>query len=239
MAAPIACIAMTESSAAASLYRLMAWLSPAFPVGAYAYSHGIEWAVEAGAITDRDTLAAYIATTLRDGAGRSDAILFAHAFRAAAARDASALRAVAELAAALPASTERRLETRQQGAAFIAALSAAWPAAGLVLYEAIEDLPASYPVAVAIAAAAHDIALAPALAGAMQAFAANLVSAGVRLVPLGQSDGQRVTARLETEIAAVVQAALTAPLDAVGGAAFLGDIAAMRHETQHTRLFRS
>jgi urease accessory protein len=107
------------------------------------------------------------------------------------------------------------------------------------LYRWIEDLPASAPLAIAIAAAAHDIPLAPALACTLQAFAANLVSAGVRLVPLGQSDGQRVTAGLEREVAAVVAMALAAPLDAVGGAAFLGDIAAMRHETQHTRLFRS
>jgi urease accessory protein len=235
-----ASIAMNEMpDSGAGLYRLMAWLSPAFPVGAYAYSHGIEWAVEAGAVGDRDTLGGYVAAILRDGAGRSDAILFAHAFRAAKAGDAPGLRAVAELAAALPASAERHLETRQQGAAFIAAISAAWPAPSLALFQSVADLPASYPVAVAIAAAAHGVALEPALACYLQAFAANLVSAGVRLVPLGQSDGQRIVARLETDVASVSAAARNAPLDAVGGAAFLGDIAAMRHETQHTRLFRS
>ena len=227
------------SDAGPGLYRLMAWLSPAFPVGAYAYSHGIEWAVESGVIDDRDTLRDYIATILRDGAGRSDAILFAQAFRAAASENAARLRDIAELAAALPSSAERQLETRQQGLSFMAALRAAWPAPGLALYDAIVDMPPSYPVAVGVAAAAHSIALAPALAAYLQAFAANLVSAGVRLVPLGQSDGQRVTAYLEAEVAAATRAALAAALDDVGSAAFLADIAAMRHETQHTRLFRS
>jgi urease accessory protein len=230
---------MSEQPTAAGLYRLLAWLSPAFPVGAYAYSHGLEWAVEACAVTDRDSLAAYVAALLREGGGRSDAILFAHAFRAAAARDREALRAVAELAAALPASAERRLETSQQGASFITALSASWPAPDLALYDALQGLAASYPVAVAIAAAAHRIPLEPALACFVQAFAANLVSAGIRLVPLGQTDGQRVTAGLQAHVVACVRVGLAAPLESVGGAAFLGDIAAMRHETQYTRLFRS
>lgn len=229
-------IRMTEP---AQLYRLLAWLSPAFPVGAYAYSQGIEWAVEEGTISDRDTLLRWVRTILAQGGGRNDAILFAHAHRAAAARDEAGLREIAELAAASVSGCERRLETSQQGASFATAVASSWPADGLSLYRALGAIALTYPVAVAIAAAAHDIALAPSLAAYLQGFAANLVSAGVRLVPLGQTDGQRAIAALEQPVADCARVALSLPLDAIGGSAFLADIASMRHETQHTRLFRS
>jgi urease accessory protein len=224
---------------AAALYRLLAWLSPSFPVGAYAYSQGIEWAVEDSAITDRETLLDWIRFVLLQGSGRSDAILFAHAHRAASTSDVPRLHEVAELAAALVSCAERKLETTQQGASFATAISASWPAERLSLFRALGDVPLTYPVAVAMAAAAHDVPLDAILPAYLQALAANLVSAGVRLVPLGQTDGQRATAALEQPVADCAAMALDAPLDAVGGCAFLADIAAMRHETQHTRLFRS
>jgi urease accessory protein len=225
---------MPNSSA---LYRLMAWLSPAFPVGAFSYSSGIEWAVEAGDIKNAATLQAWLGVMLADGGGFCDAVLFAHAHRAI--DDDKALRAVAELAAAFAPSKERHLETTAQGNAFVEATRAAWPCAAIERLKKIWDGPVAYPVAVAVAAAGHGIALEPALAAYLQAVAANWVSAGVRLIPLGQSDGQRVLAALEPVVAATAQRALTARLDDLGSSAFRADLASARHETQYTRLFRS
>ncbi len=175
----------------------MAWLSPAFPVGAFSYSSGIEWAVEAGDIKDAATLKAWLGVMLADGGGFCDAVLFANAHRAAMSSDDKALRDVAELAAAFAPSKERHLETTAQGNAFVEAARNAWPCPAIDRLKAAWDGPVAYPVAVAVAAAGHGIALEPALAAYLQALAANWVSAGVRLIPLGQTDGQRVLAALE------------------------------------------
>ena len=222
-----------------ALYRLLAWLSPAYPVGAFSYSGGIEWAVEAGDIKDAETLQRWIAAMIANGSGSCDAVLFAHAHRATAARDEDALRATAELATALVPSKERFLETTAQGRAFLDATRAAWPCAALDHLSAVWDGPLAYPIAVSVAAAGHGIALGPALAAFLQAVTANLVSAGVRLVPLGQTDGQRVLATLEGVIAATRARALQCPLDEIGSATFRADLAGMHHESQYTRLFRS
>jgi urease accessory protein len=215
----------------------MTWLSPAFPVGGFSYSHGLEWVVETGKVTDAAALGGWIEDILIHGTGRTDAIFLAQAWRAVAANDAAALREVTELAAAFAPSAERRLETLAQGAAFMSAVKAVWP------HRAISDLSAqqeiAYPVAVGACAAAHALPLAETAHAFVQAFAANLVSAGVRLVPLGQTDGLRVIARLEPLIPRIVASALGASLDDVGGIAVMADIASMRHETQYTRLFRS
>ncbi len=223
----------------AALYRLMAWLSPAFPVGAFSYSSGIEWAVEANDITNAETLKAWLGVMLADGGGYCDAVLFAHAHRAIASNDDKTLREVAELAAAFAPSKERHLETTAQGNAFVEATRAAWACEAIERLKTIWDGPVAYPVAVATAAAGHGIALEPALAAYLQAVVANWVSAGVRLIPLGQSDGQRVLAALEPIVTATVQRALTAKLDDLGSSAFRADLASARHETQYTRLFRS
>jgi urease accessory protein len=222
-----------------SLYRLMAWLSPAFPVGAFSYSSGIEWAVEAGDIRDAGTLKDWLGVMLAEGGGLSDAVLFTNAHRAAHANDDKALHAVAELAAAFAPSKERHMETTAQGNAFVEASRAAWPCAAIDRLKTLWDGPVAYPVAVAVAAAGHGIALEIALAAYLQAVAANWVSAGVRLIPLGQSDGQRVLAALEPAVAATAQRALYVKLDDIGSAAFRADLASARHETQYTRLFRS
>lgn len=230
---------MTEAPQAPALYRLMAWLSPAYPVGAFSYSSGIEWAVEQGDIADAETLKAWLSAMLAQGGGYCDAVLFAHAHRAVAAADDALLRDVAELAAAFAPTKERHLETTAQGNAFIAATRAAWPCAAIDALKACWDGPVAYPVAVAVAAAGHGVALAPALAAYLQAVIANWVSAGVRLVPLGQTDGQRVLAALEPVVAATATRALAASLDDLGSAAFRADLGSARHETQYTRLFRS
>jgi urease accessory protein len=221
------------------LLRLMAWLSPAFPVGAFSYSSGIEWAVETGDITDAATLQSWLGVMLGEGGGYCDAILFAHAHRAIAADDDKALHEVAELAAAFSPSKERHLETTAQGNAFVEAARAAWGCAALDRLKTIWDGPVAYPVAVAVTAAGHSIAVEPALAAYLQALAANWVSAGVRLVPLGQTQGLKVLAALEPAVAATAARALAAKLDDIGSAAFRADLASALHETQYTRLFRS
>jgi urease accessory protein len=236
---------MNETSAAArgtaqaALYRLMAWLSPAYPVGAFSHSGGIEWAVEAGDIEDAATLASWLAVMIAQGSGFCDAVLLLHAHRAIVGNDDRALTAVAELAAAFAASRERFLETTAQGRAFFETTRAAWPCAALDRLAAAWSGPLAYPVAVGAAAAGHGIAVEPVLAAFLQAVAGNLVSAALRLIPLGQTDGQRVLAGLEPVIADCARRVLVCPLDEIGGAAFRADIAATRHETQYTRLFRS
>ncbi len=217
-----------------ALLHLLTWLSPAFPTGGFAYSHGLEWAVEAGDIRDEAGLAAWLDEVLRHGAGRSDAILLRHTHRAT---DLPALAEVAELAAAAQPSRERQAETLGQGGAFALAASV-W---GAPLLAALLDAggPIPYPVAVGALAAAHDVAEDDAALGLLHAFTANLVSAAVRLVPLGQTAGLRVLAMLEATVAEVAADTGSATLDDLGGACFRSDIAAMRHETQYTRLFRS
>src|SRR5262249_16448685 len=170
--------------------RLMAWLSPAYPIGAFSYSSGIEWAVEARDITDAATLERWLAVMIGEGNGFCDAVFFAHAHRAAAERDDKALRAVAEVAAAFSPSQERHLETTAQGRAFLDATRAAWPTPALDRLLAVWDGAIALPVAVAVAGAGHEIALAPALQAYLHALAANLVSAGVRLLPLRHTAGQ-------------------------------------------------
>jgi urease accessory protein len=227
------------TSEAAALYRLMAWLSPAFPVGAFSYSSGIEWAVEAGDIKDASSLQRWLAFVVGEGAIFCDAAVFANAHRATADGDDALLRATAELAVALAPSRERHLETTSQGRAFVDAARAAWPCAALDRLDRIWDGAIAYPLAVAATAAGHGVPGAPALHAYLHAAAANAISAGVRLIPLGQTDGQRVLAALEGAIAASAARAAVTALDDIGGAAFRADLAAMRHETQYTRLFRS
>ena len=225
--------------ASAGLYRLMAWLSPAFPVGAFSYSSGLEWSVEAGDVVDAASLRDWIDVIVTAGGAWSDAVLFVHAHHGITRGDDALLRDCAELAVALAPSKERHLETTAQGRAFLDACRAAWPCGSIDRFVSVWDGAAAYPVAVAVVAAGHDIALAPALNAYLGATVASLVSAGVRLIPLGQSDGQRVIAALEPAVAGSAARALATPLDEVGTAAFRADLASMRHEGQYTRLFRS
>lgn len=224
---------------AAALYRLMTWLSPSFPVGAFSYSSGIEWAVEAGDVTDAATLRDWLSAMLTDGAGFCDAVFLAQTHRAVCLHDDAALRDVAELAAAFVPSRERQLETTTQGRAFIETSRAAWSCEGLDEIVAVCSGPVVYPVAVGIVTAAHGIPLEPALHAFLHAVVSNWISAGARLVPLGQTDSQRVLALLEPEVAATAGRAVAASLDDLGSATFRADLASLRHETQYTRLFRS
>jgi urease accessory protein len=227
------------SDEGAALYRLMTWLSPAFPVGAFSYSSGIEWAVEAGDIADAASLREWLAAMLTDGSGFCDGVFLAQAHRAASANDNAGLREIAELAAAFVPSRERQLETSTQGRAFIDIARAAWACDGLDELISACDGPLVYPVAVGVVSAAHKIPLAPAMHAFLHALVSNWISAGARLVPLGQTDSQRILAALEPVVVATASRALQASLDDLGSATFRADLASLRHETQYTRLFRS
>jgi urease accessory protein len=224
---------------AAALYRLMTWLSPSFPVGAFSYSSGIEWAVEAGDIRDAASLRDWLAAMLTDGSGFSDAVFLAQAHRAATLRIDSGLREIAELAAAFVPSRERQLETTTQGRAFIEIARTAWAGEDLDRMVAACGGVIVYPIAVALVSAAHAISVAPTMHAFLHALVSNWISAGARLVPLGQTDSQRILASLEVDVAATAKRALEASLDDLGSATFRADLASLRHETQYTRLFRS
>lgn len=225
-------------SEATSLVRLMTWLSPAFPVGAFTYSHGLEWAIEDGTVRTAGDLEAWIGDVLVHGAGRSDGLLFAAAYRAAG--EPETLVEVAELGHALQPSRERRLEAGAQGKAFVGAIADTWGAPSLVALAArLKPVPVVYAVAVGVASADHGLDLAAAVEAYLTAFAANLVSAAVRAVPLGQTQGQQVIRNLAPAIAALAATVCAGSLADIGGCALRADIASMLHETQYTRLFRS
>jgi urease accessory protein len=226
---PGSIITMTTTTEALRL--LLTWLSPAFPTGGFAYSHGLEWAVEAGDIGNEPSLCDWLHDVFLHGSPWSDAILLRHA-HVARPED---LVALCDLGIALAFGSERRLETVAQGTAFIRAVTI-WGGAR-VMRLAAQDVP--YPVAVGAAAADQGIAADLAGAAYLQALAANLVSAGIRLIPLGQTAGLRVLAGLTPVLTEVAEASATATLDDIGTACFRADIAALRHETQHTRLFRT
>ena len=227
-----------SQASAGSALPLLIWLSPAFPVGAFAYSHGLEAAVEAGDITNAQTLQAWLEDLVRYGSLRADALLAACAWRAAVAGDLAAIIEINDLTLALAPSKERHLETAGQGNAFVTAVQASWPS-DLMGELAQGAEPVAYPVAVAVAAAAHGVPLPALLDAFLVAFAGNLVSAAVRLGPVGQTDGQKIIARLVPALREAAQMAASGTLDDLGSAALRSDIAAMRHETQYSRLFRS
>ena len=225
-----------------ALLRLLTWLSPSFPVGAYSYSHGLEYAVEAGCVSDRESLRDWIDGILRHGAGQTDAALLQAAYAAVRARDEAPLAWALDYGDAWRATREMGMESENQGQAFLAAVFGPWPAPGLewaVAAAAERGRPLMYPTAVGVAAAAWDIPLEPALRAYLHAMAANLVSAGLRLIPLGQRDGQQALADLEGTVLQATAEALVRERGDLGQATLMADWASARHETQYTRLFRS
>ena len=225
-----------------SLLRLQSWLSPAFPIGAYSYSHALEWAIEAAYIHDRKTLVEWLAADLRYGSGRNDAIFFCEAWRSVDVHDRAKLFETAELAAAHRATGEFALESSQQGSAALSMLHEVWP--DRILHWLLHKLRDSavqpvLSVVLAARAARQGIPLNLALPAFLQSYVANQVTAGVRLIPLGQTDGQIAVAELEEAVLAASAQAEKASLVDLGSAAFMVDLASMAHETQYTRLFRS
>lgn len=220
----------TEASVASptatrDLLSLVQWLSPAFPVGGFAYSHGLDWTIAAGELPDADHFAQWLTDTLSVGAGRSDAILLALAHRGT--REAGDL---ADMAGALAGSAERWRETLAQGTAFVATTNA-------LLGTALPPLP--LPVAVGVQARRLDLPTATVACLYLQGFAGNLTAIASRMIPLGQTEAQRVLAGVALLIVDLGEVAASAEMSDLAQSAFRGDLASLRHETQEVRLFLS
>jgi urease accessory protein len=225
-----------------ALLRQQSWLSPAFPTGSYSYSHGIEWAVEAGYIQGRESLVDWLEADLRYGSGRNESIFFIEAWRFATEDDCEKLLEVAELAAAFRGTSEFALESSQQATACLATLRRVWPDC---VVESLSELllersvPPALAVVLGARAAGQRVPYSLALPAFLQSYVANLVTAAVRLIPLGQTDGQLAIAELEQAVLAASAQAEQATIRDLGSAAFMVDLASASHETQYTRLFRS
>ena len=222
--------------------RLQSWLSPAFPIGSYSYSHGLEWAVEAGYIKDRQSLVDWLEADLCYGSVRNEAIFFSEAWRSARDDDRGKLFEIAELAAAYRGTSEFALESSQQASACRATLGQVWPNRLLdSLSQSLSErgVPLVLAVVLGVRSAREGIPVSLALPAFLQSYIANFVTAGVRLVPLGQTDGQLAIAALEEAVLAASAQARKATIDDLGSSAFMVDLASMAHETQYTRLFRS
>jgi urease accessory protein len=231
-----------EKGSNSGLYRLLAWLSPGFPVGSFAFSHGLEAAAARGAVHDRCSLQIWISAIVASGGGRIDADIVRDAHRASSASDIGALTDANRRGVAFRATAETRLETTAQGEAFLATCRAAWSNPVLDWWargisEGGEAV--CYAAVVGAATAQAGIPLDYVLLGYLQALATNLISAGLRLGIIGQTDGQRIVAALEPVIGAAVADGLTRDRTSFGSAAFAVELASMAHETQYTRLFRS
>ncbi len=208
-----------------ALLTLVQWLSPAFPTGSFAYSHGLEVAIASGDVTTPAALSEWVTDILAHGAGRTDAILLAHALRPGA--DHAHL---AALARALAATAERLRETDELGAALTLATNA---------LNGTAHAPAPLPVALGRAAAVLALPTDLVLALSLQSFATTLILAAVRFMPMGQTDGQRILAGLHPLILRLAEQAAIAPLSAIGSATIRADIASAHHETLDVRIFRT
>jgi urease accessory protein len=228
--------------AARPLLRLQSWLSPLFPTGAYSYSHGLEWAVEARYVYDLASLIEWLRADIAHGSIRNEAIFFSVAWRAATQGERAQLLQLAQVAAAFRGTAEFALESAQQAAAALAILRRAWPDPLLDwMANALREhqLSASVSVVLGARSATEAIPLGLALPAFLQSYVGNLVTAAVRLIPLGQTAGQLAVAGLEEAILSASARAENGTLDELGSAAFMVDLASMAHETQYTRLFRS
>ncbi len=229
----------TPMAEAADALRLFAWLSPGYPVGAYAYSHGLEAAVEAGDVTGEASLVEWLGDVCERGSLRNDLILVRHAMRSVAEGASGELADLNDLALALAPSRELHLETSQQGRSFLDATLGAWPCPALAEVARALSGTVAYPVSLGAAAGAHGMSAGPVLAAYALAFAQNLVSAALRSAPIGQAAGTRVIAALTPRLVAVAEGAERAGLDDLGSACLRLDLGSFRHETQYSRIFRS
>ena len=220
------------------LLRLQSWLSPSFPNGAYSYSHGLEWAVEAGHISGREELVDWLEADLRFGSGRNEAIFFRDAYRCATEGRGAGLVQLAQLAAAFRGTAEFALESAQQSSACLATLRLVWPDQILNIFSDLQCPPVA-AVVLGARSAREQIPLGVALPAFLHSYVANLVLAGVRLIPLGQTDGQLAIAALERPILTLSAKANRDALDEPGSAGLMVEFASIAHETQYTRLFRS
>ncbi len=213
----------------------MSWLSPAYPVGAYSFSHGLEYAVDAGLVTDAESARDWIATIMMAGGGFVDLAFVAAGWDS----EPTELTGLNEIALAFQGTAEIRLESTAQGRAFYLVTAEAWPCEAIDAFQDVAQDEIVYPVVVGAVARSHGIDRGEAMMAYAHAFAANLVSAAVRLIPLGQTDGQRITADLMPTCTAAVERAVSTPVDEISMSTPMVDIASMKHENQYTRLFRS
>ena len=207
-------------------HKIMAWLSPAYPIGSYSFSHGLEQAIESKIVSDKGSLFEWLCQILLFGSARNDAILLANAYRSSEEK----LGYLIEFAEAFAVSKERHLETVQQGTAFAK------------ITQSVYDIPippCPLPIAVGYACKIENIDLNKLLPLYLHAFVANLISVAVRFIPIGQTDGQKILLRLFGKIEEIATQTVDLELDDLSNSCFLNDIDAMKHETMNTRIFRS
>lgn len=221
-----------ERAGRQGLLRLMAWLSPAFPVGGFSYSAGMESAVVEGHVDDGDGVEAWLGVLLAHGGLRNDAILLAEAHRVQG--EGQSLEEIISLATALAGSAERHAETTRLGEAFVKA-AAAWP------HPVIDALvgPVPYGVAVGAVAAAHGVDRVDAIAAFLHAQISQYVSVAIRLGVIGQTRGVSILAASEAPILNAASSYARLDLDDLGSATIIADTLSMRHEIQYSRLFQS
>jgi urease accessory protein len=215
----------------------MTWLSPSYPVGAYTFSQGLETAVEAGIVTTASDAESWISDMLQHGNGQADLAFLACAWEAA--NDAKQLHTIVEHVLAFQATAELRREITAQGNAFLKASGANWICPEIELLQSVVLASCPYPVAVGVTAKGHGVDRHFAMVAFAQGYVSNLVSAAVRLIPLGQTDGQRIITNLMPLVLQTVDSVADTPLENVTTATIIADILSMQHESQYTRLFRS
>ena len=220
------------------LIRLFSWLSPAFPIGGFAYSQGLETAIADGRIRDQDHLADWIGGQLHRGGLRTDAYFLAIAARAVTNGNWTALSEANELCLALQISAERDKEMREQGHSFVQAASA-WPIPMADALSAAFKNPMALPVAFGAMAGLHGVLPGAAIAGFVNSAVAQQISVGVRLIPLGQTAGLAIQAALEPRIAKLATRAISAGLDDISALSYGTEIASLKHEDLDVRIFRS
>lgn len=228
-------ITTTERRHTTALIRLMTWLSPAFPIGAFAYSGGLERAIADGRIRDRSGLHAWLEGLMTHGAMKTDAIFFSLSYRACGE---AVLSGINDLALALAGSAERLSETVSLGTAFVDA-ARDWPHPVLSEVRARADGRVAYPVAAGAIAGAHETGLEAGLAAYLHANLSQLVSVAIRCGVIGQREGVGLIASFESHVASFAGELIDCSEDDLGSAAFMAEISSLKHETQTTRLFRS
>ncbi len=211
----------------AKFLTLTQWLSPSFPVGAFAYSHGLEQAIRSHWIENGEDLREWLDTLIRHGSGRSDAIWIRLAW---ACKDMSDVQELNAQCRAFAPALERQREAERQGAAFSNVASHVW---GLKLPML------QLPINLGFAARQEGLDIEAVIALYLQSFLSNLTAAAQRLMPMGQTEGQSILAQLNAACIEVAADSRDMGIEDISSTAFLSDIAAMQHETLQPRIFQS
>ena len=206
------------------LITVMQWLSPAFPIGGFAYSHGLEWAINKGYVSNREELQNWVSDLLEYGSLKNDAILIKLVLKGSDPKE------INEIAIALCPANERLSETQLQGGAFCKIMREVWSLE-------IDDL--ALPIALALAAKNENIDQNLVVPAYLHSFCSNLISVAMRLIPIGQTDGQKTLRELSPLISDSVRAVAKSDKDDLGSACFLSDVSAMQHEYLQPRVFKT